>query len=827
MQKSWRLPGTSPLSDRWIRWILRRHRLILVVAALATVVAGVFAARLRVNADLRALLPDEHPVVASLERIEESFGSTNSVNFLAKGGTTEARHAFTDALDAELSGHALLRDVEHGLAADFFAERGLFYLTEEEMDDLEYRVEAWNHYEVCTNAPENCASKPDEKASEKLRAFIEDKRDKAYSMTGFRDRYEREGVEAEVLLAYPNDPASRLEAADEITDAMRGIAAEVFEREGQPWSDSGMTYNVLGSYITKSDEHRIVLRDMVKSGAFAVVGVILVLYVLFRSNRAVLVLLVPLSCGVVWSLGAAQIFLGRLNGMTATISTVVMGVGIDAGIHFYSRAKRYRQECDDGEAITRAFRGLVVPLLIASSTTIGAFASMASSDFPAFHEFGIIAAFGVALCLLSMVTVLPALAFLVGIKKRSVAPETRPGLLTRVVMARPTILFLVLVVCSAAAVGGARKVGFEYNVRELQSDAGRENSEGDAKIIAAVFGKDIHAAVLVKRSVQEVRESLKTARTRHEARQTEGTSVVADLLGVSDLLPDPGLDQQERFERIEELNFDYEDLIDKLRERAASAKEDPKADPEESMSDEDIELLDAMLAAKPFDVDDLPPSLLSKLSAGEDAWAIYAYPGFDAANMRKGLVFMEELGSYVDNPDDSIFVGEAILYAAMFLTLREEAPVVLGMAGVLIAGLVLWQLRSLRWMLMTLLPLGLSLLWLVATMTPLDLRFTLFNLPILPAILGIGVDNGVYLTAAIRRQTRDAAGVSRALEETGGAIMAATATTAVGFAAFMVADSGGVRGIGSVAVVGIIMAAAAALLVLPTLTNVTRGRTLR
>jgi predicted RND superfamily exporter protein len=42
------------------------------------------------------------------------------------------------------------------------------------------------------------------------------------------------------------------------------------------------------------------------------------------------------------------------------------------------------------------------------------------------------------------------------------------------------------------------------------------------------------------------------------------------------------------------------------------------------------------------------------------------------------------------------------------------------------------------------------MLWLVGLMGLLGVRFTLFNIPILPAILGIGVDNGVYLTDRIR-----------------------------------------------------------------------------
>lgn len=811
------------MSDRWIQWVLRRHRLILVVATVLTAVAGFMASKLKVNADMRALLPVDHPVVVSLDEVEDSFGSTNSVNFLAKNGTVDGRHAFIDALAEELADHELLRDVENGLPARFFAEHSLYYFSEKELDELDGLIEAWNHYEVCSRESSACTRKPDEKAKDNLRTFIEAKRDEAYAMTGFRNRYEREGVEAEVLLAYPHEPASRLEASRTITVEMRRVAREVYEREGQPWSDTDMEFNVLGTYITKSDEHRAVLGDMVKSGAFAVVGVVLVLFALFRSNRAVIVLLVPLAFGLIWSLGATQLALGRLNAMTATISSVVMGIGIDAGIHFYSRVRRLRAQSDDGDAIAEAFRGLVVPLLIASSTTVGAFVVMATSSLPAFHEFGVIAALGVVMCLLSMVTVLPALCYLIGIKK---PPKVRQqtGGLARFVMAHPGLLLLGLLAVSAGAGFASQQVQFEYNARELQSSEGRENSEADSRLIADVFGKDIHAAVLVNDSVDEVRETLTTARMRHEARVSDGDTTVADFLGISDLLPDPSIDLQERYERVDEMGFEYEDLIEKLHEEAERAKKDGTADTESTLVPEDVDLLDAMLKAEPFTVEQLPKALLAKLRAEDGRWAVYAYPNFDVANMKLGRSFKDELASYVDNPDEAVFVGESILYASMYNLLVAEAPTVLVMAALLIAVLVFAQLRSIGWMLMTLLPLCLSILWLVGAMGVIDFRFTLFNLPMLPVILGIGVDNGVYLAAAIRSQTRDADGLIRAVERTGGAILAATATTAVGFAAFMVADSGGMRGMGALAVMGIVFAAAAALLVLPTIANVARGR---
>jgi hypothetical protein len=155
----------------------------------------------------------------------------------------------------------------------------------------------------------------------------------------------------------------------------------------------------------------------------------------------------------------------------------------------------------------------------------------------------------------------------------------------------------------------------------------------------------------------------------------------------------------------------------------------------------------------------------------------------------------------------------------MFLMLRQEAPMVLGLAALLVSVLVFWQVRSVRQALMTLLPLVVAFWWLVGIMGAIDLRFTLFNLPILPAILGIGVDNGVYLTDRIRRSKGETDGLVRSLQETGGAIMAAMTTTAIGFAAFMVGDSAGVRGIGAVAVLGIVLAGFAATLVLPALSG--------
>ncbi len=929
---------TQRLRDRWIAWVLAHHRGILGLAAIVTVVAGLLASQLKIESDLRALLPPEHPVIVSLEGIEDSFIRLGSINVVAEGGTADQRHAFADAVAEKLEELPQISDVEYRLRSDFFADHALYYLSDEEMDSLDEHVQAWTHYETCSREPDLCLDDPDPEAPKRLRELVRDKQGQALERAGFADYYEREGIDALVILAHPTRDSSDLDFSLEVTAATRAVIDEVGARPDAPWVGSSMSWNVVGPYAVKADENQAIRRDMVVSGTFALFGVITILLLLFRSFRAVYTLLIPLLCGVTWSMGVTWILLGHLNTMTSLISTVVMGMGIDAGIHFLHGVRRERQDHGEHEAISRAFRNLIVPLLIASATTLGAFVVMASSSFPAFKEFGLIAVLGVLLCLLSMVTVFPALLLLVGV--RLPKPEKETGLragLVRGLLRRPGLVFLGLLLVSGAAYLGASRVAFENNGRMLQSESRRDQVAASTAVISSIFGKDIHAGILVVDSLDRAREILTRARADLAKRKAEGTSVVAELFAGVDILPPPEIDPEARKEAIDILVEDVpESTWEKLEAQAGegeaskgesdkggesgeadeapdggkageeeageageapdggkavgdergdpagdaggeadeeksaeegdAAGEDAEADEEKSaevgedgdgaerdevaeegdagdadeaksaedgkdgkdgeadqedsegLSAEDARRLRAMLKADPVRIDEVPPTILAKIRSDDGRYAIYAYPDFDVADIQKGVEYMDETAAYVGDGDER-FVGETTVYAAMYLMMRDEAPTIIATAAGVIVLLVLLQLRSLFLVVVTLLPLVISVWWLLGLMGAFDIRFTLFNIPILPAVLGIGVDNGVYLTDRIRRLMGDdpEGGLRRALRETGGAILAATTTTALGFATFIVADSGGLKGIGIVAVLGILCAAAAALLTIPCL----------
>lgn len=845
--------------------MIRHHVLVVVLGLLLTTVAAILASRLELDSDLRALLPQEHAVVEAIDHVEHNYGVVGSINVVVRDGTPEARHALADAIALELVDDPLLREVDHRIVGDFFIEHALYYLDELEMDALVERVEAWQHYEFCSVAPDVCVEPPDPKAPTALQAFIDQKRDAVKERTGFVDYYERDGIEALVVFLRPVGSSADLDFAVEVSDRMFERIGEVFARDG-PWREAGVSYNLVGPYVNKAAERKVISGDMVRSGLVALLGVIMVLYILFRSWRAVATLLIPLLCGVTWSLGATQLVLGHLNSITSLISSMLMGIGIDAGIHFLARARRERETYESEESIRRAFKALIAPLLIASTTTASAFVIMATSAFPGFAEFGIIAGLGVGLCLLSMLTIYPALLALFGVKPAKHMPPEGIGLVTRVLLGRPGVIFAAVALLTVASLEGVahmRDDGFERSSRPLQSDQTRGQMEADVFLISDIFGRDVHASVLALDSYADVERVYDKATQRHERNLGLEQTRVAELLAAPVLMPPRSVDQAARRARIEQLTEDWSprtwarlegtpipadaddwdqpgdddeewgefepfeapppDVAPESPEPAPAspARESPQPSTEPppptatpGLDPTDGKVLRRMLEAQPFGPEDLPPEAIGKLRGDDGSWGIFAYPNYDAADIFTGVEFMHETQTYADG--EGTFAGEPTVYATLFTILGDEWPIVIGMSVLIIMAFVFWQVRSIGQTLILLSPLALAFWWTFGIMGTFDLKLSLFNVPILPAILGIGVDNGVYLAAAIRREDSTTHGLLRSVDETGRAILAATMTTMVGFGAFLVADSGGLRTIGQLAVIGIASTAVAALLAVPT-----------
>ena len=130
-----------------------------------------------------------------------------------------------------------------------------------------------------------------------------------------------------------------------------------------------------------------------------------------------------------------------------------------------------------------------------------------------------------------------------------------------------------------------------------------------------------------------------------------------------------------------------------------------------------------------------------------------------------------------------------------------------------IAVILLITFRSVRYALIGLVPLTAGILFMTAGMYLFGISFNSANVIVLPLVLGIAVDSGIYLISRYRREEETPAQV--VLSSTGIGVFLNTLTIMASFGALMVARHQGVFSIGAVMSIGMLACQVAFIVVLP------------
>jgi len=153
----------------------------------------------------------------------------------------------------------------------------------------------------------------------------------------------------------------------------------------------------------------MVKRDFTLLAPLALSLVLLLLFMHFKRPLWVGMALSPLLAGVAYMLGISALLGMELNPANAVAIPLILGIGIDDGIHI---VHRYREGRDIGEAVRYTGRAVVMTSL----TTMVGFGSLSTSHFPALSSLGKLAVIGIGACLLTSLLLLPSLIVAIGEK---------------------------------------------------------------------------------------------------------------------------------------------------------------------------------------------------------------------------------------------------------------------------------------------------------------------------------------------------------------------------------------------------------------------------
>ena len=228
-----------------------------------------------------------------------------------------------------------------------------------------------------------------------------------------------------------------LEIDPDLEEEERKIIQDQFRTEFAHLSEtSELTYGVASLDLISFDIDQGTFDNLTLLVVLALLVVVLLLAIAFRSINDVAFPLIGLSFALIWTYGILNYFGVRFTALEVAVAPLVLGLGIDYAIHLQRAYSAIRKEQDDpAEAWLRACARLSVPLSLAVVTTVAAFLANVISPLPPIATFGYALAFGVLCAFVSSTVVVGAL-HVVRKKMSSVKASqaiTMPSLVTAIV----------------------------------------------------------------------------------------------------------------------------------------------------------------------------------------------------------------------------------------------------------------------------------------------------------------------------------------------------------------------------------------------------------
>jgi uncharacterized protein len=155
-----------------------------------------------------------------------------------------------------------------------------------------------------------------------------------------------------------------------------------------------------------------VLHDSRRALVWTAAGILLIVYLSFRNLRVSLIVLIPIVFGIVVTFGLLLLLRHRFSFMSITAIPLIIGIGIDNGIHLVRRYLESRRLENDSYGILAIAKASGAAIIQSNLTTIIGFGALTASSFAPLAEMGLVTSLGVALALAGGLLLIPAVILL-------------------------------------------------------------------------------------------------------------------------------------------------------------------------------------------------------------------------------------------------------------------------------------------------------------------------------------------------------------------------------------------------------------------------------
>lgn len=841
------------------KFVVKNHKLVLIISLLITIVSIWGVSKLKIRTQMYDMLPKNEPMVKLYQYSTSNFHGLDTIILAVQGQNKRDIINYIEAVSPEIKKITGVDRVIDKNEIGYFEKNGLLLLSKnDDLNKMKGMLTASSLKDFVAGLNDNLETTYTNSGDSKK--LSKDKTQLFSSLATSRDfagTFSSKGPDKNKVVENSNEflrgPKYLISSDGKmglvlIRTSVSMIDMEPLEKmvntiEKTAWSMQDR-YNVKatlsGNHVIQRDELVTTKKDTGFTSLLSLVLIILIFYVGFKIIRFTLLAVVPLIVGIIWALGLAYFVIGSLNLFTAMVGAILIGLGIDYAIHIISI---FSETGDVGMVYQKVARGVITG---AVTTALG-FGLFIISSFAAFKEFGFVLAAGIITTLLASLFILPALLVIFPLKvkgeeKRDLIGEGM-SIIERNLTKKPVLVIILVFLLFVLALFGIPRVQFDSKLESIEAK-GLPSIEIN-KVVREKFNfgmdssvfisKDLKGASGLKQKLDDLSaigliDSISNyvpAISDQKIRITKAQKLKVKVQKFPDksLYPEKLKKELLRLEKnmieLSDLSYiggekdlvaKFDDLVkSKVFQNAANAVSDNRRNIEKFQNWFIGNLQKKVLASNTsrlLSVPDVPKQIVENYIGDDGNFLTIAYPSGDPWDMNYQEIYLAQLESLGEKGYDTVSMMLKVMWIA-----GEEGRFVLILTAIFMYIVLLLDFRSFKYATMAILPMLLTLGFMVGIMGWLGIKFNFVNVIALPMIIGIGVDDGVHL---IHRYLIER-NITTAIRSTGRAITMTTATTIAAFGTLMLASYQGYSSMAKVLSLGIFLAYAITVVLLPAL----------
>lgn len=790
----------------WADFVFRRAWTVFFVGILVFC-ASLFTLRnLSLSTNINALMPDGARSVQTLENALEMIGNYASIQVVIEADSPERVIEVAEDLSPGFEKMSWTESAQYYEDVEVLVKHELLFLSENELLDLEqdaYKSMAVFFAREMSGAFETevtfTLGDPGVTGSslEELDPVRVEQFEEMFATPPSERRYFTSGEGKTMILVAAPKPG-----LEDLSDAKVMVQESEALIQAYMANNPDVSIGVTGRIAGQVGQFDALIRDL-KIGlgsAFLIIGILLL--AVYRTPMAVPLIIVPLVISLLATLAVTTLVIGQLNLITAFLTLILFGLGIDFGVHNFSR---YVEERRSGTDLQGTIRIIIERTgrasFMAAITTGASFFALMLTQFRAFSEFGFIAGSGMLLAFLSMYSIFPAMVVIAERagwtpKKKTREPKSRKKGRSLFAERHPVFVVLTAIAVMAVAVYAAPKIQFETNTKNLEATL-PERFE-TAKIAARKVLGNPSWAVMVADTYEDL-----IGIDKHfvEERAADGeNSTILQVRSLLSFVPPPEV-QQKRL-----------NIIRRLKEQADRLS---GLDPEKYKTGQkylDIESLS--IAA-------LPP-ILKKTYIGQSQTPGYLYyidPNVRMSDSSEASRFYADAGQVTVGDKTFYSASESFVLVEMLGLMQSDALKAVLLVTLTTIFIVWLFFRNAVASIVVLIPPLCGVFLTLGFMGLFGPRLSIMNMVILPSLVGISVDNGIHIVHRFLGHGPQG-DLGYIMLTTGRAALLTTVTTLIGFGGMITASIGGLQSLALLAIIGFSLCLAMTWFLLPAILTI-------